>query len=154
MLKSTWVVAATLIIGTGFVHESFAQTPSRAEQLIRYRQSIYNVLGTNFGVMAAVVQGKAPYDAQDFARRADRVAYMADMATEAFPPDSKTGAPTKAKPEIWSEKGEFDKLLTDMQSKARALSAAAKGGNLDAVKPAFMAAAQSCKACHDRFQAK
>jgi len=34
------------------------------------------------------------------------------------------------------------------------LAAAAKTGNLDAVKTAFTATAASCKACHDAYRAK
>jgi cytochrome c556 len=34
------------------------------------------------------------------------------------------------------------------------LNAAAKGGNLDAIKAAAGAVGQSCKACHDAFQAQ
>lgn len=154
MSNSSWLAAVTLMIGTSLALEGHAQTPSRAEQLISYRQAMYTVLGTNFGVMGAVIQGKAPYDAQDFAQRADRVAYMGQMVEEGFPVESRSGAPTKAKPEIWDEKADFDKLLDDMQAKTRALSVAAKGGSLDQVKPAFLAAAQACKACHDRFKEK
>ncbi len=125
---------------------------ARGAALIKYRQSIYTVLGANFGQMGAVVQGKAPFDATDFARRADRVAYMAQMAPEAFPPDSQSGAPTKAKPAIWKDKAEFDRLMKDMQEKTNALAQVSKAGDLERIKPAFIAAGGACKSCHDKFK--
>jgi cytochrome c556 len=39
-----------------------------------------------------------------------------------------------------------------MQAEVAKLTAAAKTGNLDAVKTAFGAVGQSCKACHDAYR--
>jgi cytochrome c556 len=39
-----------------------------------------------------------------------------------------------------------------MQEELAKLNVAAKGGNLDAIKTAFGAAGQTCKACHDDFR--
>jgi cytochrome c556 len=39
-----------------------------------------------------------------------------------------------------------------MQAAVAKLNAAAKTGNLDAVKTAFGAAGQTCKACHDDYR--
>jgi cytochrome c556 len=128
--------------------------PSKAELAIRYRQALYFVLGSNFAPLGAVVQGKAPYDAKDFEKRAERVAFIADMLPESFGPDSQSGAQTAAKPEIWTNRAEFDKLLADMQDKTLALAQASQGSNLEAIKPAFVAAAQTCKNCHDKFKEK
>jgi cytochrome c556 len=43
--------------------------------------------------------------------------------------------------------------MKNMQDKTRALATASQGGQLDAIRPAFVAAAESCKACHDQFKA-
>jgi cytochrome c556 len=40
-----------------------------------------------------------------------------------------------------------------MQSKAATLATIAKGGDLEAIKPAFGATGASCKACHDKYKA-
>ena len=70
------------------------------------------------------------------------------------PAFSKDGAPTKAKPEIWTDRAEFDKLLADLGEKAKALPAAAKAGTLDALKPAVGEVGKACKACHDKYKEK
>jgi cytochrome c556 len=87
------LLAAGLLGSVGVLAQG---ADNRGAQWIKYRQSIYTVLGTNFGQLGAVVQNKAPFDAADFARRADRVAFMAGIAPEAFPAESASGAPTKA----------------------------------------------------------
>ncbi|MFZ2386451.1 MAG: cytochrome c, partial [Polaromonas sp.] len=58
------------------------------------------------------------------------------------------------KPEIWTEQAKFkeggDKLILESGK----LAAATKTGNLDALKTAFAATAETCKSCHDGFRNK
>jgi cytochrome c556 len=146
-------IAATAVGLTVALHAT-AQSPgpSRAEQLIKYRQAVYTVMGGNFSPLAAMVQGKAPFDSNTFVTRAERVAFLAGLLDEAFPPESKSGAPTRAKPGIWTERAEFDRLLDDMQAKTAELAKVAKTEDLERIRPAFGAAGEACKACHDKFR--
>ena len=50
--------------------------------------------------------------------------------------------------------GWFDAAALKMQEDVAKLNAAAKTGSLDAIKAAAGAVGQSCKACHDDYQAK
>ena len=101
----------------------------------------------------AMASGKMPYDAKAFQLRADRVAFMATITPEVFPAGTATGGiPSKAKPEIWQDRADFDKLMKDLGDKTAALAVAAKSGSLDTIKPAFEAAAGACKACHDKYK--
>lgn len=145
--------AAGMILCCGLVAAQGAG-PSRAEQLIKYRQAIYTVIGGNFGPMAAAVQGKAPYEPKEFATRAERVAFLARLLDEAYPEESRGGAPTKAKADIWANRAEFDRLLDDMQAKAGELAEVAKSGDMERIRPAVGATGQACKACHDKFREK
>ncbi|MCU0759968.1 MAG: cytochrome c [Steroidobacteraceae bacterium] len=130
-----------------------AQGSKEAEAAIKYRQSVYTVIYNNFGPLGAMASGKAPFDAAIFKRNAARVAFMSSIAPDTFPEVSKTGN-TKAKPEIWANKAEFDKLMKDFQDKSGALaSAAQKATSVDEVKAAFGATGAACKACHDKFKA-
>ena len=125
---------------------------NRAAQQIKYRQAAYTVLGTQFGIMGAMAQGRAPWDAKAFATAAERAAFIATVTPDTFPAGSDSGAPTKAKPEIWRNEAEFGRMLNDLQAKTAALATAAKGGNADAAKAALGAAGQTCKACHDKYK--
>jgi cytochrome c556 len=111
------------------------------------------VLGTQFGIMGAMAQGRAPWDAKAFATAADRAAFISTVAPDTFPPGSESGARTEAKPEIWKNPDEFGRMMRDLQDKTRALAAAAKGGDQNATKAALGAAGQTCKACHDKYKA-
>ena len=125
---------------------------NRAAQQIKYRQAAYTVLGTQFGIMGAMAQGRAPWDAKAFATAAERAAFIATVTPDTFPAGSESGAPTKAKPEIWRNEAEFGRMMNDLQAKTAALATAAKGGNADAAKAALGAAGQTCKACHDKYK--
>ncbi|MFM2324050.1 MAG: hypothetical protein RL244_929 [Pseudomonadota bacterium] len=132
-----------------------AEGPSPAERAIEYRKAVYTVIGGNFGPVGAVLQGKAPYNAADVRVRAERVAFMAGLAAEAFPDISKTGD-TKAKPEIWTDPAGFKKAMEALATSTTALVDLLKTDQTDSA--AFKAAAgkvgESCKGCHDKFKAK
>jgi cytochrome c556 len=152
----TLTIAALTTATIGFTSVALAQGgPSPAELQIKYRQGAYTVIGGNFAPLGAMVSGKRPWDAKNAALRAERVAFVAQIAAEAFPDGSGAGTqavPTKAKPEIWTNRAEFDKLMKDMVDKTAALAKVAKTGNQDKIKAAFGAAGQTCKACHDKFK--
>jgi hypothetical protein len=59
---------------------------------------------------------------------------------------------TKAEPKIWAEMNKFRQKADKSQGDLVKLNAAAKTGNVDAVKAAVGAVGQSCKACHDSYR--
>ncbi len=146
-------IAGAVVLGLGAAGVAQAQGSKDAEAAIKYRQSLYTVIGNNFGPLGAMATGKAPFDAALFQRNAARVAFLSTIAPEVFPAISRSGAPTKAKSQIWENKAEFDRLMKDFQDKTAALATASKSGTLDGVKAAFGAAGNACKACHDKFKA-
>jgi cytochrome c556 len=125
---------------------------ARAAQQVKLRQSAFTVLGAQMGLMGAMASGRAPYDANAFRVAAERGAFIATYVPELFPTGSITSS-SKAKPELWQQQAEFQRLMRDMQSKTAALATAARGSDLEAIKPAFAAAGGSCKACHDKYKA-
>ena len=131
-----------------------AAPPSKAEQAIEYRHSVYHVIAWNVHRMADAVEGKAPYDKDAFATQAARVALLTPMLPEGFPDGSYLKGKTGAKPEIWQKRAEFDELMKKLAAKSAALADVAKGGELASVKPAFNELTQVCKSCHDKFRNK
>lgn len=128
---------------------AFAQDARVAAQ-VKLRQSAYTVLGAQMGAMGAMASGRAPYDAAAFRLAADRAAFMATIVSDTFPAGS--AANSKAKADLWQQQADFQRLMKDMQGKTAALATAAKGNDLEAIKPAFGAAGASCKACHDKYK--
>lgn len=56
--------------------------------------------------------------------------------------------------EIWTEQAKFKEGSDKLIAESAKLAAAAKTGNLDALKTAFTATAGTCKSCHDSFRNK
>ena len=127
-----------------------AQKP---EDSIKYRRGGMAVIGWNFGSMAAMAQGKKPYDAALFARQAEIVAFMSKLPMEGFTPGSDSGD-TKAKPEIWLDMENFKAKMEKMQAEVAKLADVAKDGNFDASKAQLGEAGKACKACHDNYRNK
>jgi cytochrome c556 len=128
---------------------------AKPEDAIKYRQSSLSVMGTHFGRIGAMVNGRVPFDAKVAAENAEIVADMAKLPWAAFGPATDKGSiPTRAKAEIWAEQAKFKDLSEKMIAETTKLVAAAKTGNADTLKTAFGATGASCKACHDNYQAK
>jgi cytochrome c556 len=126
--------------------------PTKAEQALKYRKAVYQVMAWNFGPLAAMAQGKIPYDADQFQLRAERVAGIAPLLHEAYPPETKGIANTKLKAAMWDNRADFDAKLKDLESRSAALATTAKSRDFEKSKAAFFDTANACKACHDKYR--
>lgn len=142
--------AATLIVLTAPAAAQFA----KPEDAIKYRQSAMFVMNLHVIRIGAMASGKAPFDAAVAADNAEIVANMSKLPWAAFVPGTDKGGSTKAKPEIWTEQAKFRETNEKLMAETAKLAAAAKTGNLDTLKTAFAATADTCKSCHDTFRNK
>jgi cytochrome c556 len=126
---------------------------AKMEDAVKYRQSALSIMATHFSRIGAVVKGEKPYDKASVEQDAAIVEMMAKLPWPAFPAGSDTGN-TKAKTEIWKEHDKFGGGSDKLQTDAAKLSAAAKSGDLAAIKTAFGTTGQTCKSCHDSFRNK
>lgn len=147
-------IAALLAVASCLVASSPALGAPKPEDAIRYRQSVYTVIGWNFGMLADMAKGKQPFDAAEFTLRADRIADLAPQLLEGFPPGSDSGARTGAKAAIWTDRAAFEAKMEDFVEAAKALSRAAHSGDEAMMKERFKAAAGTCKACHDQYRSR
>lgn len=123
----------------------------KPEDAVKYRKAAFTVMAAHFSRIGAMSAGRVPFDAAAAAANAELVATMSKLPFAGFGEGTNTGD-TRAKPEIWSNRAKFDAGAAKMQEELAKLNVAAKGGNLDAIKTAFGAAGQTCKACHDDFR--
>jgi cytochrome c556 len=126
---------------------------AKPEDALKYRKASFTVMGTHFGRLGAMAQGRVPFDAKMAADNAEIVADMAKLPWAAFG-EGTDGGDTKAKPEIWKQGAKFKEASDKLQAESVKLAAAAKTGKEDAFKAAFAATAGACKNCHDDFRAK
>jgi len=139
--------ATILTMSSGFAFAQF----QKPEDAIKYRQSVYTVLGNSFGKISAVVKGEVPYNKDDVAKNAAIIAMMSTLPWQAFGPGTEGG---KAQPAIWSDGAKFKAASEKMQLAAVDLNKAAQSGDLENIKKAFGATGQTCKGCHDDFRKK
>jgi cytochrome c556 len=148
-MKSLLVVVAA-ITGLAAAMPAAAQF-QKPEDAIKYRKAAFTVMAAHFSRIGAMAAGRVPFDAAAAASNADIVATMSKLPFAGFI-DGTSAGDTRAKPEIWTNRAKFDAGATKMQEELAKLNAAAKSGNFEAVKTAFGAAGQTCKACHDDFR--
>jgi cytochrome c556 len=143
------IAAATTLLA--FAAPASAQF-AKSEDAIKYRQSALFVMGQHFSRVGAMANGRVPFDAKVAADNAEIVADMAKLPWAGFAAGTDKGGNTKAKAEIWTEQAKFKEANEKLITESGKLAAAAKTGNLDAVKTAFAATAGTCKACHDAYR--
>jgi cytochrome c556 len=136
----------------GFAGSALAQF-AKPEDAIKYRKSALFVMSQHFGRVAAMANGKAPFDPKAAADNAAIAENMSKLPWAAFGEGTDLGD-TKAKPEIWKEQAKFKEKSEKMQAEMSKLAAAAKTGNLESIKTAVNATGGACKSCHDDYRAK
>lgn len=150
MKKITAALGCTLLALAPLTHAA------GAEDTIKARQAAYRLLAWNTGIIKSNLEGN--YDAKKVQTAADTIAAIATSNMGAlYAPGTETGTgyhPTKVKPEIFTDGEKVGKIAGDFAAAAKALAAAAQGGDQAAVKTAFGDLGASCKACHDSYRAK
>ena len=127
--------------------------PMRAEQYLKYRKAVYQVIAWNIGPLSAMAQEKRPFDAAVFSDRAERLSQLTPMLAESYAPESRHAEGSKLKPEMWSNRADFDEKLRTLVERSANLAQVAKDGDAAASRTAFFDTAQACKACHDKYRA-
>ncbi|WP_234197578.1 MULTISPECIES: cytochrome c [Pseudacidovorax] len=146
MFRSLVSAAAVAIIATNAVAQPTFATPQDA---IKYRQATLKEMQQNFKRVADMASGRADFDAKVAEASAARAAELIKQPWAGFGPGTEGG---KASPAIWKEQDKFKAAAGKAEGEVAKLAAAAKTGNLDAIKAAIGPAGASCKACHDSFR--
>jgi len=142
---------AAAIIGAGVAMPAAAQF-AKPEDAIKYRKAAMTVMGTHFGRVAAMANGRIPFDAKAAADNAEIATIASKLPFAGFIEGTDKGGETRAEPKIWTEMDKFKGAATKMQEEMAKLNVAAKSGNLDAIKAAAGETGKSCKACHDAYR--
>ena len=144
--SKTLLLATACLLASG----AYAQF-AKPEDAIKYRKASFTVMGAHWARLAAMAQGRVPYDAKAAADNALVLDAVHRLPSTAFGPDTQQGD-TKAKPDIWKEPAKFkaaeDKFLAGMSK----VVAAAKSGKPEELKEAFASNGGVCKNCHDDFR--
>lgn len=147
----------SLIIAVATVAGLLAALPATAqfqkpEDAVKYRKAAFTVMGTHFGRIGAMSQGRVPFDGAAAAANAEIVAEMSKLPFAGFVEGTSGTEKGTPNAKVWSDRAKFDAGAKKMQEEVAKLATAAKANNLDTLKTAFGSAAGTCKACHDDFR--
>ena len=126
----------------------------RSEPLQSLRQSYFAIVGMTFGPMGDMVKGDIEWNGEQFAAWASDLAAISSVTVErGFAPGSDKGK-TRAKPEIWDNKADFEEKLGNFRMQAAKLAEVAATGDRQAIAGQFRQTGGACKACHDNYKSR
>ena len=142
--RPIWITMAVIF---GLTMTVAAMTATEA---IKEREEMMEGIRDQMKTLGAIAKKEQPFDAEVVHASAAAIAENLKRSAELFPEGSDRGdVPTEAKPEIWTNRDQFDKLLeaahqaaVDMQSVTSA----------EEFPPALGKLGNGCKSCHDLFR--
>jgi cytochrome c556 len=154
MSKKVWSAGLSLAVVVGYVASALAQ--AKPEVLIKQRQAVMTLQGKYFGPLAAMAQGKAPYNKDIVVRNAEYLSVLDKMPWDGFAESTKDekSVKTAALPTIWKDSDKFKQAQENLQGEVSKLVHASKTGDEAAVKAQIGAVGKSCAACHQDFREK
>jgi cytochrome c556 len=138
---------------TAVVTAAAAQNRAPADT-IRMRQANYKQIGAAMKGINEQLRGGAP-SLPAIRARSRVIIGFAPQVLRWFPRGTglEAGIPTRARPEIWTDHAGFRRAGAGLLVAARAFDAAARLGDLDAIRGAASRLAHACSACHDDYRA-
>lgn len=126
----------------------------QAERATELRQSIFKLLGSNFGPLRAMARGDIPVNPDLAEKAATRISQLSLMITDYFAYDTRAfDVETEALPVIWEESEAFSQKASNLTEAADAILTAVASGNTGAIQSAAGSLGQNCGGCHDDFRA-
>lgn len=140
-----WGVAATALL------LAISAAAMTATEAIEQRKK--GMEGVRDGILAlsAIAKKEQPFDADVVRTNAEKIAGHLEEAATLFPEGSDSGdAETAAKPEIWTDRSNFDTILASSHQAAVDLQSVTEAS---AFPPALGKLGNTCKSCHDLYKA-
>lgn len=125
-----------------------------AKRLMHDRHEGMEDIGDAMKLVSRELKGGTP-DLAKLRAGAATIARLGPQVTGWFPPGTGPDVgKTEAMAEIWQKPEDFAAKRDSFQEAALAFDAAAKGGDLAAIRAAHGELGKSCKACHDLYREK
>lgn len=151
MKKGFFAAAVAVVLGAGVAQNAFAQV--KPEILVKQRQAVMTLQGKYFGPLAAVAQGKAPYNAATVRRNAGFLDNLSRMAWDGFDPGTRNEK-SRALAAVYDNNAKFREAASRLENETSKLVALSNGGDEAAVKAQIGAVGKTCGGCHDDFRQK
>ena len=141
------LVAATALLGAC----SDRVKDTHPQQLVSKRQAIFKKFTQTLEPMGLVARDRQDYARADFVASAQALQQLASQPWAYFTADGNY-PPTRAKPEVWSQAGEFKQAQDSFLANVNKLVDVSGSADLPAIRASVQAVEKSCKSCHDQFR--
>ena len=154
MIKSILAGALAVVVAGASLSAQAAVSP---EEQIKLRKAGYSYMSWNMGkIKGQVIDQSVAYNQQQILAAANTLDAIANSGMGAlYGPgtDKQVGAEkTRVKPEMFENFDEVAKISGELSQATAQLVAAANADDQAALRTAFAAVGQSCKACHDKYR--
>ena len=147
MKTTKFRIAGTIAVAIAITISAAAMTATEA---IKERQKEMEGVRDAMMTLAAIAKKEQPFDAEVVRTSAAKMAGHLEKTEELFPAGSGEGeAQTWAKPEIWSDRAQFDKLMASTHQAAVDLQSVTEA---EAFGPSLGKLGYGCKSCHDLYR--
>lgn len=145
-------VAAVVALALGAVGGA-ALAQVKPDVIVKQRQAVMTLQSKYFGPMAAMAQGKAPYNAEVVKRNAAYLDNLSRMAWDGFDASTKD-VKSAALPAVYEQPQKFKEAASRLENEAHKLYELSQRGDEAAVKAQIGAVGKSCGGCHESFRQK
>ena len=144
MRKLIFAISALAVAGTAALADPIAD-----------RQALMKSNGKAAGMLAPMVKGEKPFDAEVVLAALTTLNQNAQKIDVAvlFPAGTDKGGDTTASPKIWEDMSGFQAKMDKFKAD-EAATVAAPAKDLEALKAQFGMLGQNCGGCHETFRVK
>ena len=136
------------------VHEQASTPPPpaqpSAQEIVAARQAAFHLMGAAMGNMRGAIERGGDVSGQAYAARG--VARWARAIPAMFPEGTAAVTPTRARPEIWGNKADFNAKALALAAAATRLAELAEAKDKAGFAAQHKATGATCGACHDAYQ--
>ncbi|MDO8320936.1 cytochrome c [Rhodoferax sp.] len=121
------------------------------QQLVSKRQAIFKKFTKTLEPMGLVARERQDYVKSDFMASALALQELSQQPWAYFTADGNY-PPTRAKPEVWSQAGEFKQAQNNYLASVEKLVQLSGRADLPTIRASVEAVQKNCKSCHDQFR--
>lgn len=142
-------LCALVFLSVGGV-TALAHGDAKVDAIIKQRQDAMKKMGGTFKTVMPIIKG----DSNDLSQAVTAAMTVNTVAKEIpslFPKGTGREASddTRAKPDVWSKRAEFEEAAEKLADESAKLAKAAEMNDLDGFKAQFKAYAAACGGCHE-----
>ncbi len=126
-------------------------TDTHPEQLVSKRQAVFKQFTKTLEPLGLVARERQDYLKADFVANATALQDLSKQPWVYFTADGNY-PPTRAKPEVWSQAGDFKQAQDSFMVSVDKLAAVSGSADLPAIRASVDEVQKSCKSCHDQFR--